>query len=750
MNGFWIRVFCNTFVDKLQCCNILPLLVLKTHSASFNSFFSTCINKIIARNSITAAAVLLATALTPPLAQAEGSKNLTPGTGTRGTATGANNYIGYLQHDDGGNSRISTATNGFLKPGSDPLERLYIHLGAGETLYYGVRRIATNGTASNRLRLEVKYATTTVITASSTILEPNTASPQSATLLPARGVIATPEEAAIGPKYVDVSGTATAPAGGYNPLAYTNATGAAQDVWVEFTQVNAAGTPVVIKSWYDCWDFTVRSATGEKPGRLYSSAWSFTGAEFNNQFSTEFALYPLIPNPNFNNTNFFVKKVSYSRIKPFGVLLTANEFGTDVAGDYVAKRKSQTSSTVSRGYAQYKLFVNDPDGAVYQSTTPPNAPTITTTCSGTGTNKSTTFSLAIDQAGFGIVFIDGNNNQTYEATADRVLERQTTISNTANTFVWDGNSDTGVRIPAGPINLVFSSGVGPVNFPMYDCEAADAAGITVRSVRPGNNNGFIDFLFYDDTNIGGNFSTPIRNPIGNNSATGSHKWGANGSGDMLTVNTYAVGLLAQGRVLSFAYDGSGCVLTAPVVLITPLPVELIRFGALLQPAGVRVSWETATERNNAYFDVERSADGRAFEAVARVAGNGTSSQQHSYATLDPAPLGGVSFYRLRQVDTDGRTSFSPVVAVENTARNGATLYPNPATTEVNLRFAEALRGPVDIRVMDAAGRVVWQERREATAGERELRIPTAQLPATGLYMVQVRRGTTSQVYRFSK
>jgi hypothetical protein len=161
------------------------------------------------------------------LARAEGSKNLTSGTGTRGTATGANNYIGYLQHDDGGNSRAFTGSPGFLKPDSDPLERLYIHLETGETLYYGVRRIATNGTTSNRLRLEVKYGTSSVITASSTILEPNTASPQSATLLPARGVVATPEEAAIGPKYVDVSGTATSPAGGYNPVAYTNATGAA-------------------------------------------------------------------------------------------------------------------------------------------------------------------------------------------------------------------------------------------------------------------------------------------------------------------------------------------------------------------------------------------------------------------------------------------------------------------------------------------------------------------------------------------
>ena len=91
-----------------------------------------------------------------------------------------------------------------------------------------------------------------------------------------------------------------------------------------------------------------------------------------------------------------------------------------------------------------------------------------------------------------------------------------------------------------------------------------------------------------------------------------------------------------------------------------------------------------------------------------------------------------------------------MVRVENTARNVATLYPNPATTEVTIRFAEALGGPVDIQVMDAAGRVLWQERRELAAGERELRVPTAQLPAAGLYLVRVRRGATSSVYRFNK
>ena len=713
--------------------------------------------KTFTRSLSVIACLLLAANLVPMHAFAEGSKNLTPGTVPRGTAAGANNFVGYLQHDDGGNSKAFTGSTGFLKPSSDPLERLYIHMEPGEILYYGVRRI-NSGVANSSLRLQLKYGGSSLLVASTVLVPATGTNPNNATLAPAAGVIATPEEAAVGPRY----NSGTSPTGGYNPLTYTNTTGTAQEFWIEFeqgtTNVNNGFTVASSKAWYDCWDFTVRNSGGEKTGRLYSSAWSFTGASFNNQFATTFALYPLIPNPNFNDQNFFVKQVSYARISPYGTLITSNKLGTTVGGtDYTARRKSQPSSAGNVGYAEYKMFVNDPDNVVYPSTTPPNSPTITTTCSGTAPNRSTTFNLAVDQAGFGLVFIDGNNNQTYEATADRVLERQTTASATANTFVWDGTTDSGAKMPAGSISLVFSSGVGPVNFPLYDCEAADAAGITVRSIRPGTNNGFIDFLFYDDTNLVSNFSTPIRNPIGNNTATGAHKWGTAGvtngllSGDTKTVNSYAVGLLAQGKAFNVAYDGSGCILlVAPVVLTQPLPVELTRFGALLQKDGVRVSWETATERDCDYFAVERSGDGRNFAEVTQVAGNGTSSAKRSYATLDVTPLPGVSYYRLRQVDFDGTAHYSPVEAVTNSGRSVAALYPNPATTEVNILFAEALSGSLDIQIMDAAGRVVWREHREQSNGDRLLRVPTAQLPAAGLYFVQVQNGGPAKVYRFSK
>ena len=62
------------------------------------------------------------------------------------------------------------------------------------------------------------------------------------------GVIATPEQAAVGPMYTDLAGMAIAPIGGYNPLVFENTTGVAQEIWVEFEQVESAGKVATSKA----------------------------------------------------------------------------------------------------------------------------------------------------------------------------------------------------------------------------------------------------------------------------------------------------------------------------------------------------------------------------------------------------------------------------------------------------------------------------------------------------------------------
>ena len=133
---------------------------------------------------------------------------------------------------------------------------------------------------------------------------------------------------------------------------------------------------------------------------------------------------------------------------------------------------------------------------------------------------------------------------------------------------------------------------------------------------------------------------------------------------------------------------------------SPLPVELTRFGAVPQAAGVALAWATASEKNSAYFEVQRSATGEAYAAIGKVAAQGSSTSTREYAFVDAQPLAGTSYYRLRQVDADGTAAYSPVVAVRGKGLAEATLYPNPSAQTVVL---PAATGALQYRIFNALG-----------------------------------------------
>ncbi len=165
----------------------------------------------------------------------------------------------------------------------------------------------------------------------------------------------------------------------------------------------------------------------------------------------------------------------------------------------------------------------------------------------------------------------------------------------------------------------------------------------------------------------------------------------------------------------------------------PLPVELATFMVTAEgPASVRLAWATASEKNSAAFEVERSTDGTGFARLGTVPAVGTSTSPRSYGFVD-AKLPGVAqlYYRLRQVDTDGSSSYSSVQVVTRPgAAAGLALYPNPATTHTTL--TGALPGAL-VTVYDALGRPVVSALADAT-GKASLALPAA-LPM-GVYLLR--------------
>jgi hypothetical protein len=117
-----------------------------------------------------------------------------------------------------------------------------------------------------------------------------------------------------------------------------------------------------------------------------------------------------------------------------------------------------------------------------------------------------------------------------------------------------------------------------------------------------------------------------------------------------------------------------------------LAVELLDFQGIETEKGIALTWTTASETNNDYFNIERSRDGRNFEKIGQVKGNGTTIQQNRYRFYDESRGG---YYRLTQVDFDGTTTSSNIISVKlNNNSNTIKAYPNPESDYLMIDYPQ--------------------------------------------------------------
>ncbi|MBK8557604.1 MAG: T9SS type A sorting domain-containing protein [Lewinellaceae bacterium] len=161
---------------------------------------------------------------------------------------------------------------------------------------------------------------------------------------------------------------------------------------------------------------------------------------------------------------------------------------------------------------------------------------------------------------------------------------------------------------------------------------------------------------------------------------------------------------------------------------------MLTIKAAPSPTSTLLSFTTASERNNAYFAIERSTEGTRWVEIGQVAGAGNSSALRNYSFTDAAPMKGVNYYRLRQVDFDGKYSLSPVVTVVFGETIGLQLFPNPTSEAIQVRLEEAYRNDAHWNVFDRAGRLVMDGSLEAET--TDLNIPVFRLPA-GMYVLRL-------------
>lgn len=114
-----------------------------------------------------------------------------------------------------------------------------------------------------------------------------------------------------------------------------------------------------------------------------------------------------------------------------------------------------------------------------------------------------------------------------------------------------------------------------------------------------------------------------------------------------------------------------------------LPIELLNFSCNDVGNSVLLEWQTASEINNDYFEIERSSNGIDWEALMQIKGAGTTNTIQSYNFLDEVIVEGIHYYRLKQVDYDGKFSYSHICGTEIQPNNKLIVYPNPFVEEIN-------------------------------------------------------------------
>ncbi|GAB4019631.1 T9SS type A sorting domain-containing protein [Spirosoma koreense] len=195
--------------------------------------------------------------------------------------------------------------------------------------------------------------------------------------------------------------------------------------------------------------------------------------------------------------------------------------------------------------------------------------------------------------------------------------------------------------------------------------------------------------------------------------------------------------------------GGGCVVrTARVTLNSSncgqeLPVHLVSFQAkVLAGQSVQLDWVTAWEKDNAFFQVQRSKDLAGFETIGQVAAGEGKSQGTTYQYVDHQPYGGTSYYRLVQVDQGGMLTTYPAVAVVlRTETYG--VYPNPV---IDARFTLSLDEPESARIQlySGDGRRLAVERRVLSTSQVELTV--SQKLAVGTYLLVVEERAQKRTY----
>jgi hypothetical protein len=173
----------------------------------------------------------------------------------------------------------------------------------------------------------------------------------------------------------------------------------------------------------------------------------------------------------------------------------------------------------------------------------------------------------------------------------------------------------------------------------------------------------------------------------------------------------------------------------------PLPIKLVSFSGELQDKAISLNWQTATEINNDYFILERSADGINFEAIAEIDGAGNSTSARFYQYLDVEPFIGENYYRLKQVDFDGTMAIvNQIVIIQFEEGAFVEITPNPIRNGFfQLGYSSNLADQnLTAQIYSVDGRLQLEQQLEVKNGVNQFQFDVSSL-GDGVYILRTLR-----------
>jgi hypothetical protein len=176
----------------------------------------------------------------------------------------------------------------------------------------------------------------------------------------------------------------------------------------------------------------------------------------------------------------------------------------------------------------------------------------------------------------------------------------------------------------------------------------------------------------------------------------------------------------------------------------PLPVELVSFSGACEDGVISLTWQTASEHNSSHFDVEKSRDGENWQLLSTLPSAGTSNELITYQSSDQNGLEGNNYFRLRQVDVDGKEKlYDPInVSCSEVTTGYFSSFPNPSGSafQVVVNNKELL-GNCTLNMVDASGKVIEQREIEVKDGINMFVINQELNP--GIYFLNISNGSKS-------